>query len=183
MLNILDVIQFIRRLLILVHNELDELDKRILAKFQNDAGVQYAALAEKVGWPTSTVFNRIKRMFDDGVIKKVIPIIDPSALGLNTTAWLKLGIDLKMDCCQVAEKLSENPNLLEVYEIAGDWDIMAKAKVRDNLDLHDLAKELIAMPEVTRISTIVTLKTVKEDHGLPIQKYLTEEKEDEESNE
>jgi DNA-binding Lrp family transcriptional regulator len=165
----------------LVHKELDDLDKRILAKFQNDAGVQYAALAEKVGWPTSTVFNRIKRMFEDGVIQRVIPIIDPSALGFNTTAWIKLGIDLRQDCCQVAEKLSEHPNLLEVYEIAGDWDIMAKVKVKDNFDLHDLAKELMAMPEVTRISTIVALKTVKEDHGLPIQHLLTEKGEEETS--
>lgn len=164
----------------MVHKELDDLDKKILAKFQNDAGVQYAALAEKVGWPTSTVFNRIKRMFDDGVIQRVIPIIDPSALGLNTTAWVNLSINLKLDCCKVAEKLSEHPNLLEVYEIAGDWDILAKVKVKDNLDLHDLAKELMAMPEVTRISTIIALKTVKEDHGLPIQQYITEKIEGEE---
>jgi Lrp/AsnC family transcriptional regulator for asnA, asnC and gidA len=120
------------------------------------------------------VFNRIKRMFDEGIIRKVIPIIDPSALGFNTTAWIKLGIDLKRDCCKVAEKLAEHPSLLEVYEIAGDWDIMAKVKVKDNIDLHDLAKELMAMPEVTNISTIVALKTVKEDHGLPIQYDLTE---------
>jgi DNA-binding Lrp family transcriptional regulator len=31
----------------LVHKELDDLDRRILAKFQNDAGVQYAACARR----------------------------------------------------------------------------------------------------------------------------------------
>jgi hypothetical protein len=46
---------------------------------------------------------------------------------------------------------------LEVYEIASGWDNMAKVKVKNNLDLHDLAKELVAMPEVTRIFTIVAL--------------------------
>jgi DNA-binding Lrp family transcriptional regulator len=95
----------------LVHKGLDDLDRRILAKFQNDAAVQYATLAEKVGWPTSTVFNRIKRMFDEGAIQKVMPILDPSALGFNTTAWIKLRSDLKLDCCQVAKKLSEQPTL------------------------------------------------------------------------
>lgn len=161
----------------MVHKGVDALDERILAEYQRDAGVQYGALAERLGLPTSTVFNRIKRMSEEGVIQKIIPIIEPSALGFNTTAWIRLGVDLKIDCCRVAEKLAGHPKLLEVHEVAGDWDIIAKVKARDNLDLHDLAKEIMAMPEVTRISTVIALKTVKEDHGLPIQEYLTAEPE------
>jgi Lrp/AsnC family leucine-responsive transcriptional regulator len=161
----------------LVHKGVDALDERILAEYQMDAGIQYGALAERLGLPTSTVFNRIKRMTEVGVIQKIMPIIEPSALGFNTTAWIRLGVDLKIDCCQAAEKLAGHPKLLEVHEVAGDWDIMAKVKVKDNLDLHDLAKELMAMPEVTRISTVIALKTVKEDHGLPIQEYRAEETE------
>lgn len=161
----------------MVHKGVDALDERILAEYQMDAGIQYGALAERLGLPTSTVFNRIKRMTEVGVIQKIMPIIEPSALGFNTTAWIRLGVDLKIDCCQAAEKLAGHPKLLEVHEVAGDWDIMAKVKVKDNLDLHDLAKELMAMPEVTRISTVIALKTVKEDHGLPIQEYRAEETE------
>jgi Lrp/AsnC family leucine-responsive transcriptional regulator len=152
----------------MVQKGIDELDELILAEYQRDAGVAYNALAEKLGLPTSTVFNRIKKMSEAGIIKKIIPIIDPAALGFTTTAWIRMGVDLKVDCCKVAEKLAENPKLLEVHEVAGDWDILAKVKVKNNLELHDLAKELYKVPEVTRISSLIGLKTVKESHGLPI---------------
>jgi DNA-binding Lrp family transcriptional regulator len=155
----------------MVQNKIDELDELILAEYQRDAGVAYNALAEKLDLPTSTVFNRIKKMSEAGIIKKIVPIIDPAALGFTTTAWIRMGVDLKVDCCKVAEKLAENSKLLEVHEVAGDWDILAKVKARNNLDLHDLAKELYKVPEVTRISTLIGLKTVKESHGLPIREY------------
>jgi Lrp/AsnC family leucine-responsive transcriptional regulator len=158
----------------MVQNKIDELDELILAEYQRDAGVAYNALAEKLGLPTSTVFNRIKKMSEAGVIKNIVPIIDPAALGFTTTAWIRMGVDLKVDCCKVAEKLAENPKLLEVHEVAGDWDILAKVKARNNLELHDLAKELYKVPEVTRISTLIGLKTVKESHGLPIGEYRVE---------
>ena len=155
----------------MVQNEVDELDGLILAEYQRDAGVSYNALAEKLDLPTSTVFNRIKKMSETGIIIKIVPIIDPAALGFTTTAWIRMGVDLKVDCCKVAEKLAENPKLLEVHEVAGDWDILAKVKVKNNLDLHDLAKELYKVPEVTRISTLIGLKTVKESHELPIREH------------
>ena len=75
---------------------------------------------------------------------------------------------------QGGRKLAENPKLLEVHEVAGDWDILAKVKVKNNLELHDLAKELYKVPEVTRISSLIGLKTVKESHGLPIGEYRVE---------
>jgi len=165
---------FIVSVLNMVQNKIDELDELILVEYQKDAGVAYNALAEKLGLPTSTVFNRIKRMSQAGIIKKIAPIIDPAALGLTTTAWIRMGVDLKVDCCKVAEKLAENSKLLEVHEVAGDWDILAKVKVKNNLELHDLAKELYKVPEVTRISSLIGLKTVKESHGLPIGEYRVE---------
>ncbi|HUV34284.1 MAG TPA: winged helix-turn-helix transcriptional regulator, partial [Candidatus Desulfaltia sp.] len=79
----------------MVHKGVDALDERILAEYQRDAGIQYGALAERLGLPTSTVFNRIKRMTEAGVIQRIMPIIEPSALGFNTTAWIRLGVDLK----------------------------------------------------------------------------------------
>lgn len=54
----------------MVQNEVDELDGLILAEYQRDAGVSYNALAEKLDLPTSTVFNRIKKMSETGIIKK-----------------------------------------------------------------------------------------------------------------
>lgn len=154
-----------------IHKKVDDLDERILVEYQKDASVTYQALAEKLSLPTSTVFNRIKKMQDAGIIQSLVPIIDPLALGFKTTAWIKLSVDMKEDCCKVAEKIAENPKLLEVHEVAGDWDIIAKVKVYENMDLHDLAKELIQIPEVSRISTLIALKTVKEEHVLPIEEY------------
>lgn len=145
----------------------DELDKRILTEYQKDATASYNALAERLGEASSTVFNRIKRMTQQGVIKAIVPLIDYEAVGKSTTAWIQIGLDMKTDCCKVAEELAERPEIMEVHEIAGEFDILVKVKVENNLALHDLTKT-IEVDGITKMASIIAFKTEKEDPRIVI---------------
>jgi Lrp/AsnC family leucine-responsive transcriptional regulator len=106
-------------------------------------------------------------MMGQGVIKAIVPLLNDEALGFQTTAWIQIGIDVDADCCKVAEELARNPWVLEVHEIAGEWDILAKVKAKNNLGLHDLTKSL-EIPGINRMSTIVAFKTVKAIPGIEL---------------
>jgi DNA-binding Lrp family transcriptional regulator len=142
---------------------IDDLNKSILAEFQKDASVTYRDLAEKIGQPASTVFARIKQMKDSGVIKEVIPIVSAEALGKMTTAWIKISLKIDTDCCLFAEEVAKNRKIMEVHEIAGEWDILLKVKVEDNLTLHDLTKEISRIPGIKNMESIIAYRTIKED--------------------
>ena len=142
---------------------IDKLDKRILKEYQKDASQTYETLANVVHKPASTVFSRIKQMKDSGVIKGVVPLISPEAVGKPTTAWIKINLDIKTDCCDFAEEVAKNENAMEVHEIAGEWDILIKVKVKDNLALHDLTKEISKMPGIKDMESMIAFCTIKED--------------------
>lgn len=147
----------------------DELDKHILREYQKDATVSYNLLAEWIGVPTSTVFSRIKQMKKSGVIQGIIPLVNPSALGKATTAWVKISLDIDVDCCEFANEIAKWVNVMEVHEVAGKWDILIKVKVEDNLSLHDLTKELCKIPGISKMSSLIAMRTVKEDPRIHIQ--------------
>lgn len=142
---------------------IDDLNKSILAEFQKDASITYRDLAEKIGQPASTVFARIKAMRDSGIIKEIIPIVSPEALGKMTTAWIKISLEIETDCCLFAEEVAKNKKIMEVHEIAGEWDILLKVKVEDNLTLHDLTKEISKVPGIKNMESVIAYRTIKED--------------------
>jgi DNA-binding Lrp family transcriptional regulator len=140
---------------------LDEIDKRVLRVYQNDASISYKELGDLVSLPPSSVFDRVKRMRKAGIIKTIIPLLDMKSLSLNTTAWLF--IDTDSDCDEVCEKLSKNPNVLEVHEIAGQYDILIKIKARNNSDYHEIAERISRIPGIRDTFSTISLRTVKED--------------------
>lgn len=142
---------------------IDALNKSILEEYQKDASQTYRTLAKKIGEPASTVFSRIKQMKDSGVITGIIPLVSPVAVGKPTTAWIKISLDIDIDCCDFADEVAKNNNVMEVHEIAGEWDILLKVKVKDNLVLHDLTKEISHLPGIKNMESLIAFKTVKED--------------------
>lgn len=156
---------------------IDNLNKIILQEYQKDASITYRDLAEKIGESSSTVFSRIKQMKESGIIKAIIPLVSSMEVGKPTTAWIKISLDVNTDCCDFADEVAKNTNVMEVHEIPGEWDIFLKVKVKDNLALHDLSKEISKMPGIRKMESIVAFKTVKEDPRINIetQELISEE--------
>ena len=147
---------------------MDDLNKSILEEYQKDASQTYRTLAKKIGEPASTVFSRIKQMKDSGVIRGIIPLISPTELGKSTTAWIKINLDIDTDCCEFADEVAKNKNAMEVHEIAGEWDILIKVKIEDNLALHDLTKEISKIAGIRNMESLIAFKTIKEDPRIPL---------------
>lgn len=142
---------------------IDKLDKKILMEYQKDASKTYETMAKEIGKPSSTIFSRIKQMKDSGVIRGIIPLLSSAAVGKPTTAWIKISLDINTDCCDFADEVAKNNSVMEVHEIAGEWDILLKVKVEDNLTLHDLTKEISKLPGIKNMESLIAFKTVKED--------------------
>ena len=147
---------------------IDDLNKHILKEFQKDASVSYRTLAKKIGIPPSTVFSRIKQMKKAGIIRGIIPLVDPAALGKSTTAWIKISLKIDIDCCDFADEIAKWPNVMEVHEIAGEWDILIKVKVESNLVLHDITKEISKIPGIKNMLSLIAFKTIKDDPRIAI---------------
>lgn len=70
--------------------QLDDIDRKILDLLQRDARMTNAAVAAEVGMTAPSVFERIRKLEQRGVIRGYVAQIDPAALGKPMTAFIRL---------------------------------------------------------------------------------------------
>lgn len=143
---------------------LDATDLRILEALQDDARQTYTAIGKRLGIAHSTVYDRIKRMEQYGIIKKYTAIIDGEKAGAkNITAIMTVFTDPK-ESEKVAEKLCEAPQVLEVYtSLSEELLIIAKVVAEDQESLHTfIANSVAPLSGVLRIRTSIVTKKFKE---------------------
>jgi DNA-binding Lrp family transcriptional regulator len=143
---------------------LDATDYKILEALQEDSRQTYMAIGKHLGIAHSTVYDRIKRMEQNGIIKKYTALIDAEKAGTKSiTAIMTIYTDPK-ESEKVAEKLGSAPQALEVYtSLSEELQIIAKVVAQNQESLHDfIANSVAPLPGVLRIRTSILTKKFKE---------------------
>jgi Lrp/AsnC family leucine-responsive transcriptional regulator len=144
---------------------LDAIDYRILEALQEDSRQTYTAIGKTLGMAHSTVYDRIRRMEQYGVIKKYTTVIDAEKSGARSiTAMMTVYTDPK-ESEKVAEKLSKAPQVVEVYtSLSEELQIIAKVVAENQENLHEfIANSVAPLPGVLRIRTSIVTKKFKEN--------------------
>ena len=69
---------------------LDAVNRRLLAELSAEPRLSMAALARKVGMSAPAVTERVQRLERDGIITGYRMIIDPAAIGLPVTSYVRI---------------------------------------------------------------------------------------------
>lgn len=146
---------------------LDNLDMRILYILSEDARTSYREVAKKLGVASGTVYNRIKKMTDNGVIKGYIPMVDHRKLGYGITVLILIQGEGR-HLLEIEEKLSTPKEVLAVYDITGEFDIAVIARFKNTKSMNNFIKNILKIPNIRRTVTSVVLNIVKEDLRLRI---------------
>jgi Lrp/AsnC family transcriptional regulator for asnA, asnC and gidA len=148
----------------------DSLDIKILNVLTDDATQGYAQIAKKVKSPPTTVFQRIKRMKDREIIKKIVPLIDHNKLNYRVTAFIEISISDIKELDRISKELSRFDEVLDVHHTSGQNDILLKIKVRDNSELKDFEVEKVgSIKGIKSVSTIISLEAVKEESSIKLR--------------
>jgi Lrp/AsnC family transcriptional regulator for asnA, asnC and gidA len=143
---------------------LDNTDLKILEVLQEDARQTYTAIGKRLGIAHSTVYDRIKRMEQYGIIKQYTTMIDAEKTGAKSiTAIMTIYTDPK-ESEKVAEKLCMAPQVLEVYtSLSEELQIIAKVVAENQENLHAfIANSIAPLHGVLRIRTSIVTKKFKE---------------------
>ncbi len=73
-----------------LHEQLDAVNCRLLRELHADPRASMSALGRKVGLSAPAVTERVQRMRRSGVITGFHMVVDPAALGLPVTAFVRL---------------------------------------------------------------------------------------------
>lgn len=144
---------------------LDELDWKILQALQENGKQTYTEIGRLLGVAHSTVYDRIRKMEEHGVIRKYTAILDLEKAGMKyVTAIMTIFTDPK-ESENVAKRLSESEQVLEVStSLSEELLIIAKVVAEDQERLHSfIAHSVAPLPGVLRIRTSIVTRKYKED--------------------
>jgi Lrp/AsnC family leucine-responsive transcriptional regulator len=146
---------------------IDEVDRQILTLLQQDARMSNAAIAEKVGSTSSTVYDRVKKMERKGIIKGYVAIVDHELVNKPITAFIRLSVGASaanyLDSKDRIRNICEaDPDVLECHGVAGEDCYVLKARASSPHELEKLIETIRSNANVSRSTTSIVLSTMKE---------------------
>jgi Lrp/AsnC family leucine-responsive transcriptional regulator len=98
---------------------LDDVNRRLLAHLQQDPRLTMSALARLVGMSSPAVTERVQRLERAGVIRGYRLDVDPAALGLPVTAWVRVRPGPRQ-LTKIPDLAAGLPNVSECHRITGE---------------------------------------------------------------
>jgi Lrp/AsnC family transcriptional regulator len=149
----------------------DDIDRRILNALQNDASRSIQEIADEVGLSTNPCWRRIKKLEEDGVIRKRVALLSPAAIGLNVTVFVSVRTEnhSKSWLDIFARAVERIPEIVECHRLSGKDDYLLKLQVT-SIDHYDSVYKRIVelVPNLVDVSSTFSMETVKYSTSLTI---------------
>ncbi|MFB6166175.1 MAG: HTH-type transcriptional regulator Lrp [Haloarculaceae archaeon] len=139
----------------------ENLDRKLVNALLGDGRASLRSLAEDLDVSVTTVSNHLKDLEEGGIINGYTPRVDYDALGYDVTAIVQLKVEGSA-LPDVTERLRDHEQMISVYEVTGDYDIIAIGKFTDTDGMNDQIKELLVDPEIKESNTSVVLNAASE---------------------
>lgn len=136
--------------------QLDKTDARILQTLQNNAKVNMKELAAELNMTKTPIYERVKRLEDEGYIKSYVALVDNKKVGLPLTVYCNVSLAVHNDehICRFKEEIQEIDEIVECYSIGGIYDFLLKVVVKD-LEMYDR----FVFEKLTKVHGIVKMQS------------------------
>lgn len=149
----------------------DEIDVAILRILQEEGRISNADLAQRVNLSPPATHARVRRLTEQGYISQYVALLDKEKLGYDMTCFISVSLQLHRleGLEEFRSRVREFPEVLECYQVTGDFDFLLKAVVRNRKDLERFViQDLTPVPGVARINTSLVLSESKSTTALPL---------------
>ena len=157
--------------------KIDEKDLLILNMLQRNCKMTAKEIAQTIDSPVTTVFAKIKRMEELGIIKDYKAVLDALKLGKGTTAFILASVSYRLkegarqSQKKIADEIAKFPEVQEVHIITGDWDILIKVKEKDVSSIGRFVVDKLRMVEgIEKTLTSMVFETEKETTDIMLER-------------
>jgi len=140
----------------------ENLDARLVNELLGDGRASLRSLADDLDVSVTTVSNHLQTLEEQGVIEGYTPIVNYDELGYDVTAILQLKVEGGA-LPDITDRLRGHKQMVSVYEVTGDYDVVAVGKFTDTDDMNALIKELLSDADIKESSTSVVLNAAAEN--------------------
>jgi len=147
--------------------DLDETDRGILRRLQKDARASFKKIADDIGVSEATVFVRVKKLQEKGVIRGFKAMVDAKAVGKSLTA-ITLVRAMPRSLPGMLDELKKIDDIYEIYDVTGQYSSILKIRAENTDELSKVIDRIGMVEGVAGTETIIVLRTVKEEPGVKI---------------
>jgi Lrp/AsnC family transcriptional regulator len=151
--------------------QVDDTDRRILRHLLAEPGLDRALLAERAGVTPATLWRRLDRLRDRGVIRSEAVSIDWRALGYAVEVSLRFTLD-KTNPRAFDEFISaarEVPEVTSIETFLGRVDVRLNVIARDMGHWTGIYRDrILTLPHIAEVEALMLVATIKETGGLPL---------------
>ena len=124
---------------------LDDLDHRILHALQDQADRSNLEIARLIGLSPAATLRRIKRLKDQGVIERVVAVLNPQAVGAGLLAVVEVSLERQGErALQAFAALAcKQAEVQQCYQVSPGPDFVLIAQVPDMPAYHAFSQRLL----------------------------------------
>ncbi len=155
-----------------MEQKLDKTDIQILKVLQEDARITNKELAARVHLSPSPVFERLRRLEEEGYIKKYAAILDPDKLGQGFVVFCSVRLR-RMNTTiahDFVRQIRDIPEVTECYNISGEFDYLLKIHAPDMKYYNNFIINVLGqIDSLGSIQSSFVMSEVKQNFGLALK--------------
>lgn len=146
----------------------ENLDAKLINELLGNGRASLRSLGEDLDVSVTTVSNHLRDLEEGGVIRGYSPEIDYNEIGYDVTAVVQMKVEGD-SLPEITESLSQEKQMVSVYEVTGDYDVIAVGKFQDTDGMNDQIKSLLTNTNINESSTSVVLNRVTENQQFQLE--------------
>lgn len=149
---------------------IDDRDRRILARLQDDAGLALGELAAEVSLSLSACSRRIQRLEAEGYIVGRTVVLDRHRMGVPTTVFALVRTSHHTgDWMETFRRaVADIPEIVEAHRLTGNHDYILKVVLPSVEDYDLVYKRLVRRIELFDVSASISMETLKSGTVIPV---------------
>jgi len=151
---------------------LDPIDIRILQLLQHDARLTNKEIADKLGKSVTPVYERIRRLEEEGFIARYVALLNKDLIGKPLLAFTTVHLkEHSLVALKGFEKeVIKFPEVMECYQLTGQFDFLLKTAIKDMVEYNDfLMNRLATLPNIGAVQTYFVLSEGKAETAYALE--------------
>lgn len=144
----------------MANSQLDSLDHKILETLSLNARKPYLEIARECGVSGAAIHQRIQKLQALGVIKGAEALIEPTAVGYDTCAYIGFFLNDTSKFDEIVNKLKDIPEVVECHLTTGKYDLLIKLFAKNNNHLLKIIQSKIQTLGLARTETLISFQEV-----------------------
>ncbi|MGG7519674.1 Lrp/AsnC family transcriptional regulator [Allorhizobium undicola] len=141
---------------------MDQIDRRLIELLVDDSRRSLAEIGEGVGLSPSSVNDRVKRLVQQGVVKRFTVEVDHGKLGLPITAFIFVQLHSEASEEGFRAFSGSHAAVEECHHLTGGWSYLLKLRLRDLQEIETFLLEIKSHRFLARSETMISLSAIAE---------------------